>query len=177
MTVMTSRSNLTTPAGSSDDWLGEGIGDDKADTTGWALGQDVRAEEFRRTLLRAAMQRLRRLAALPTGWDGGHGRPAHPGAVQAAMALLEELQPLNGPTPQVGPLSDGSVEVSWLVDGDEVHLELTPDLDVYLWIRQSDGALALDEEFVAKVPVIGALDKVREHLAVMGRRVKIRTIP
>jgi len=143
----------------------------------WARGADISAEDARRSLLRAAVNKMVRLTQLPHGWDNQEAQPVHLEAVEVAAHLLEEIQPTYGPTPQVGPMPDGAVEITWLVNSHEVHLEVSPDREISLWISSPDHGVWLEKEFTTDLSAPGEIGKTKDFLQELGIQVTIPVAP
>jgi len=71
-----------------------------------------------------ALNRLRLVAALPSGWDGEGGPPPNPETVASAARLLRDLQRNELPLPFICPIAGGGLQIEWSCAEREVELEL-----------------------------------------------------
>lgn len=122
-----------------------------------------------KTLLINRLQR--KLAASPFIGDGAYSR-----AMSHAMSLSARIMPESSPTPQPAvDEDDGTIEISWLVNGTEVLLTLTLDGEGSIEILDPEG----DEKFTAEFesrsgPEQRSIAYVQDVLRELGSRVAHR---
>jgi len=69
---------------------------------------------------------LRRLAALPRGWDSYGAKPLTPTALRRMLGLLPLLLPDDAPEPSVVPTRDGGIQLEWHRRGIDFEVKVPP---------------------------------------------------
>ena len=93
------------------------------------------------------LEKLRKIAELPQGWDSYGSNPIDPSCIQKAIEVLPKLVNENTPIPSVVPCSDGAVQVEWHTRGMDVEIEFTPDGRIEAFVKD----LRTGEEWDADV--------------------------
>ena len=70
---------------------------------------------------------LDELEQLPQNWDTYGSDPIHPASLYKARALVANIGINTLPTPQVIPVSGGSIGLVWKLGRKELELEVKPD--------------------------------------------------
>lgn len=117
---------------------------DDPQTQSWDKGAQAIS---RLQLIGAARQKINRLLRLESGWDGHRAKPPTPIAGMVLNGVLERLLFDDCATPQIAPLPDGGLEVDWLVGGNSVHVEASPEGEVFLDVHTASGVEEASGEF------------------------------
>jgi hypothetical protein len=98
-----------------------------------------------------------------------------PEALGSLKTVIGRFVVNDGPTPQLGPTGDGSVELRWLVAGRLVSALFEESGEFNLYAIEPDESVIFDEDipFGESVPA-EVQDRLREVLAEMSRHVAIR---
>jgi hypothetical protein len=100
-----------------------------------------------RTPKQTAPEKLLSLLDLREGWDGYQGRPISRQSVASALAFLVEARDrLNQAgvamaEPFASPVSNGTVQLEWCVDGRDVEIEFTERRGVRAWGHADAGSI------------------------------------
>jgi hypothetical protein len=103
----------------------------------------------RRLVLHLAARQLDRLINLPEGWDGGHAKPVLPTTAILAMQVLGLVTDDLTPAPHVFPLPDGGVQLEWLINGNGLEIEISPNGELGALGIDAGGLTQVDHEFGA----------------------------
>jgi hypothetical protein len=106
--------------------------------------------------------RLRHICALPTGWDGYHGRPTRVDVVEFAIALLQRVCKPHTPAPAIIPLPSGGLQIEWHHDDAQIELSIRAPHNVEVWMADSRTGLEGEEahltiDFTSILPFIHKL--------------------
>lgn len=128
----------------------------------------------RDALLMSARGKVSRLTALPYGWDGHRAHPVGSLPAMVMNGLLGELVADDGATPQVAPMSDGGLQVEWLVSGDFVRIDVPVSGEVFVLAEDAAGNVFADGEFDWREPDRHVIDQARQFLNKISHNVEIR---
>lgn len=138
----------------------------------WSRG---RATPSRDSLLLVARKKISTLTALEHGWDGEAGEPTGLVAAMVLNGILLNVTTAGGPTPQIAPLSDGGVEVLWLVSGTSIEIVVDALGAVSVLGNDDKGNETFEAEYEYYQPgLVRTLEDVRAHLEDMGRQIRAR---
>jgi hypothetical protein len=71
-----------------------------------------------------ALDRLRRLTDLSTGWDGHTGKPTTVNAAVYGLEVLGRIMGAGVPLPSIMPLSNGGLQLEWHRKGWDIEIEI-----------------------------------------------------
>jgi len=100
----------------------------------------------KRLVLRLASMQLDRLINLPDGWDGGRAKPVLPTTAILAMQVLSQVADDLTPAPHVFPLPDGGVQLEWLINGNGLEIEISPNGELSALGIDAGGVDRIDHE-------------------------------
>lgn len=89
-------------------------------------------------LSNALAKELRRLIALPVGWDGEHARPITPQALYGALRVLAAVLNEESEPPQFFPLPDGGIQMAWYAH-DQAEIEIDRAGEAYAVTTNTTG--------------------------------------
>lgn len=89
------------------------------------------------------LEKLRKLAELPQGWDSYGSDPISPSCIQKVIETLPKFVVEETPMPSAVPCSDGAVQIEWHTRGMEVEIEFTADGRIVAFVKN----LKTDEEW------------------------------
>lgn len=84
---------------------------------------------------------LNKLSELGENWDGFGSPPITPVAIASARNLLQELTLDKLPTPYIGPVTGGGVQIELYTPNRELELEILPDGSIEYVIVDEEGRL------------------------------------
>ncbi len=93
------------------------------------------------------LEKLRKLAELPKGWDSYGADPVTPSCIQKAIEALPKIVVENTPMPSVVPCSDSGVQIEWHTRDMDVEIGFTLDGRVKAFVSN----LKTSEEWDADV--------------------------
>jgi hypothetical protein len=132
------------------------------------------ADTPRSVLLQMSRDKLQRLVELPEGWDSHRGRPVTILAASVLAGVLDSLVMDDVATPQIAPLPDGGVQVEWLVSGDSVEIDVSPEGAIVILATYSDGQSEVEAEFYHYAPDVDAIERSRMFLGKISQNVSHR---
>lgn len=92
---------------------------------------------------------LEQLLALDEGWDGGRAKRVSQVSAILALHLAGNLVSDLLLLPQVFPLPDGGVQLEWLIDGNGLEIEVSPNGEVSALGVDAEGSTEIDSGFGA----------------------------
>lgn len=126
-------------------------------------------------LLSAARAKLNRLTHLREGWDGHRASTMGLLPVMVLNGVLGSLVRDDQPTPQIAPMADGGVQVAWLVNGQSVEVEVSPEGQVVVFAYDDEtGEYSIDDEFEYNSPDLMVIRAAREKLDRLASDVRVR---
>lgn len=90
----------------------------------------ARYEEAKRQVIDITVAAVNRLLQLPSGWDGMHAAAISDLAALTAIEWLDRIATSESLTPHVVPLTNGGVQLEWVVGGESLEIEADPDGEV-----------------------------------------------
>jgi hypothetical protein len=115
--------------------------------------------------LRPTVAAMNRLLDLPPNWDSYGARPIVPGALVAALQLLQQTMQPDTPPPSVVPMPSGGVQLEWHRRGIEFEIELTPGGEVSAAYEDDRTGESWEHE---QVTDLGLLENALSVLAERG---------
>jgi hypothetical protein len=122
----------------------------------------------RRQVLQLASRQLGRLFTLPEGWDGGQAKPVLPTTAILAMQVLGLVVDDFTPAPHVFPLPDGGIQLEWLINGDGLEIEISPNGELGALGIDAAGLTRIDHEFRAGTDTL-ALKLTKSYLQTISK--------
>lgn len=83
--------------------------------------------------------RLRELMKRPANWDGEGALPVDADVAEVAISLLHEHVSGTDYVPDLVPLVDGGIELSWRSETRELSVEVRPDGDGRIWFCDDES--------------------------------------
>lgn len=103
-----------------------------------AGGADTRTQRWSDLWWYPVTARLHELMHRPANWDGEGAEPVDADVADVAMALLYEYVGGTDYVPDLVPLVDGGLELSWRSETRELSVEVRPDGDNRVWYSHGD---------------------------------------
>jgi hypothetical protein len=122
----------------------------------------------RRLVLHLASRQLDRLLNLPEGWDGDHAKTVLPTTAILAMQVLGLVAGDVTPAPHVFPLPDGGIQLEWLINGNGLEIEISPNGEFGALGIDAGGLTQIDHEFGAGTD-ISALKMTKSYLETISK--------
>lgn len=120
-----------------------------------------RAQPVRVTMVHAweqvARDRLQRLMALPTGWDGYRSSPVSPSIARFAINVLNSVMGDCTPYPSIVPVAGGGVQIEWHEGGFDIELRISAPLKAELYVEFADGRDAIEKMLKADFSELSAI--------------------
>jgi hypothetical protein len=126
--------------------------------------------ETRESLMQRALCRLAFIRELLEDWDSYGAVPTSDTAAEAAVKVLERVVKDDAPTPQLCPMTDGGVDLEWLVGDDYASIECNADgrLSFYAQIDKRDEweveGIAFDDADELFGRIAALLDKMAPNV-------------
>jgi hypothetical protein len=104
-----------------------------------------------------ALDRLRRLVDLPTGWDGHDGKPTTAASAIHALEILGRIMRPGLPLPSIMPLSNGGVQLEWHRKGWDVEMEIVGGRPIAVFTHNLATGVDEDLEIGADLSPLSAV--------------------
>lgn len=124
------------------------------------------------SLVRYLQEALNGLLALHAGWDGHHAKQIEPDAVVGVLSALKRLVQAASARPQFFPLADGGIQAEWLIGGDSIEVEISPDGTASVLATTAAGVTVTDGPLDAAHPEIAS--ETRAFLSKLSARLNKR---